>query len=454
MINQNTLKRYFSSGELNCGEFGIEREGIRVLSDGQLATTLHPQTFGNPLKNSYITTDFSENQMELITPSFCSAQSAYHFLNKLCQEVALSLPENEYFWTQSMPSICPKDKEIPIAQYEGGIDAEEAMVYRQGLLEKYGAKKQLISGIHLNFSFCNDFLEKLRIVSESELDSKTFKNEVYLKITRNYLQLRWLIIYLTGCSVGIHETYDNFCGDFMHSIDTVGSLVNSSGVSIRNSAYGYKNLVPIFPDYTSIDTFVSSVQKQIEQGTLSNAKELYSQIRLKTGGCGDVLKELPQNGIKYLEIRTLDLNPFEPCGIAKEDIKFMQSFILYLLVSPEVVGERWQEEALENEEKVAKDGRNPHCMLSRNQKQQNLKVWGLEILMEMKKMDEALGLKEMSVLEQMEERIVNPKKLYSEKLEKMIRKEGFISSQMKIAMENKAFYQSQKAGELDYGKNI
>ena len=45
------------------GKFGIERETLRVDSQGKLAQTPHP--FGS---DEHITRDFCENQIELITP--------------------------------------------------------------------------------------------------------------------------------------------------------------------------------------------------------------------------------------------------------------------------------------------------------------------------------------------------------------------------------------------------
>ena len=50
------------------GLFGLEKENLRVDYSGNLALTPHPEVFGNKLKHSYITTDFSESQIEMITP--------------------------------------------------------------------------------------------------------------------------------------------------------------------------------------------------------------------------------------------------------------------------------------------------------------------------------------------------------------------------------------------------
>ena len=51
---------------------GLEREGLRVTKAGELALSDHPKIFGDKLDNFYITTDFSESQVEVITPVFYS----------------------------------------------------------------------------------------------------------------------------------------------------------------------------------------------------------------------------------------------------------------------------------------------------------------------------------------------------------------------------------------------
>ena len=52
---------------LERGCFGLEKENVRVNQDGTLALTPHPAVFGDKGKHPYITTDFSESQVEMIT---------------------------------------------------------------------------------------------------------------------------------------------------------------------------------------------------------------------------------------------------------------------------------------------------------------------------------------------------------------------------------------------------
>ena len=47
---------------------GIEREALRINENGTLATTDHPRELGRTLTHPTITTDYSENLLEFITP--------------------------------------------------------------------------------------------------------------------------------------------------------------------------------------------------------------------------------------------------------------------------------------------------------------------------------------------------------------------------------------------------
>ena len=58
------------------GCFGLEKENVRVNQDGTLALTPHPAVFGDKGKHPYITTDFSESQVEMITPPLPSVGEA------------------------------------------------------------------------------------------------------------------------------------------------------------------------------------------------------------------------------------------------------------------------------------------------------------------------------------------------------------------------------------------
>ena len=101
-------------------KFGIEKEALRVNSSGELALTPHPEIFGDKLENPSITVDFSESQIEMITPPVESLERSISILQNIHTEVEESI-NSELLWPLSMPSILPIDSEIPIAKYNQEI---------------------------------------------------------------------------------------------------------------------------------------------------------------------------------------------------------------------------------------------------------------------------------------------------------------------------------------------
>ena len=72
-IKNDTIKEY-----LNQAEFGIEREGLRICSDGRLAQSPHPFE-----SNKNIDRDFCENQVELISDVFIEPKQ----VNALAEQI-------------------------------------------------------------------------------------------------------------------------------------------------------------------------------------------------------------------------------------------------------------------------------------------------------------------------------------------------------------------------------
>ena len=434
-----------SSDEILAGSFGIEWESLRAKGDGELSLTPHPEIFGDKLTNPLITTDFSESQIEIITPTFNTIEKAFNTFSLLSDLVNSSLPDDEYLWFQSIPCILPYWDQIPIAQYsDEGVESQK---YREDLAKKYGVKKQMISGVHFNFSFTDEFLEKLWDIENSNMDFKEFKNNAYLKIARNYLRYCWLIIYLTGCSIGSHKTFSNECIHLMDAKDDYGSYYSTRGPSFRNASCGYKNLKELYPSYDSVDEFTRDIESFIENGDLSEAKELYTQIRLKPKNPKDLLNSLKHEGIEYIEIRTLDINPFYKCGLVMHDMKFLHLFLIYMFIKDESDYPDWQREAKINEENTAESAYVESMRLLRDGNEVTLKSWAAEIINEMYGMCEVLGFDEFHTLKLMLGRISNPDLTYGKRLLKLIEENGYINTHIILSKNN-------KQTSIDYLENI
>jgi len=432
------LKHKMTPEDILTAGFGIEREGLRVTPLGKLALTPHPPIFGDKLENPYITTDFSESQVEIVTPVFHSVRETYENLEALTNIVISEIEENdEYFWPQSMPCNVPDDMEIPIAIYSGHAGVK-ARAYREKLKAKYGGKRQLISGIHFNFSFSDDFIETLWKELESDVSLKDFRDELYLKVTRNYLRYRWLIIYLMGCTPALHDSYLQECLDCM---DDIGKniFLTENLISLRNrKCSGYKNTIDLYPDYYSMKGFLESIHGFIERGDISEAKELYAQIRLKPKNFTNVLESLKKDGIQYLEMRTIDLNVFDKCGIAEIDLDFLNVFMLFLLLEGEEYFETWQQEAFLNENYVAEHGLSPELELLDHQHWTLKSAWAQDILEKIAEINDYLELGQGKCIEVMLNRVKNPDTTYAHRIKMLITEKGYIAANLDLAKKYKS----------------
>ena len=416
------------------GSYGIEREGLRVTNEGKLALTPHPKVFEKKICNPYITTDFSESQIEVITPTFNSVEECYNFTNVLYDIVAQEIGD-EYLWPISMPCILPEDKDIPIAEFcecPMGINARR---YREQLMKKYGGKRQLISGIHYNFSFQDDFLKELHKKVGEGTSFREFKDNVYLKLVRNYLRYRWLIIYLLCGSNVIHDSFEK---EYIESLNKINedTYHNESALSYRNSQYGYKNNIDLYPNYDSVKAYVDSMNNFVKDKVLESHKELYSQVRLKAADIDNFLESLEKDGIKYLEYRSLDINPFEKGGISLNDLKFLEVFNIFLLVKEESDYEKWQEEALDNQKLIAEQGLS-NVNLKRDGKNISKEEWGLELLRYIKNINDELNLVSNEIILEMIDKIKDFKITYAYKMLKKVKSEGFVEANLSLAKKYK-----------------
>jgi len=361
------------------GNFGLEKENVRVDSEGHLALTPHPKELGDKGNHPYITTDFSESQIEMITPPFKKIDEAYYFMENIHDIVSGSIGE-ELLWPQSIPPALPEDEHIPIAKYDNSEKGMAAEKYREMLAEKYGKKKQMISGIHYNFSFDDDFLEDLKVKLEDTRSFREFKDDVYLKIARNLLRYNWFLVYIFGASIGSHQSYSEKCNSYMKKAKD-DTYYFPHATSFRNGPCGYKNLKEYMISYNSIGEYTADIKKLIDIEEISGAKEYYSPVRLKNLSEGDILENLKNEGVSYLELRFIDLNPFKKIGIEKETLYFLHLFLIYCLVTDD----RGYTETTKREDEfntiiVSSMGRQNDTLLLRDGEKVDIRQWKKELL--------------------------------------------------------------------------
>lgn len=341
--------------------FGIEREGQRVDLAGNLAKTDHPAIFGDRSYHPYIQTDFSETQTEMITPVTDSIPELFQYLAAVYDVTARSIPKEEMIWPLSMPPALPeKDEEIIIAKLKNFED----VLYRRYLAKEYGKRKQMVSGIHFNFEFGDELLRTLFSHQEEFQDFSEFKTELYLKTARNFLRYRWMITYLFGASPMSEKNY--FINE-SHPQEPVRS--------IRNSALGYTNHPNVKVSYASMKQYLADIERMIEEGKLSEEKEFYTPLRFRGG---KKVADLAKTGVRYIELRNIDLNPYARLGINPEQVRFLQLFLMYML---------WTEEKEDSDQWVAEGTtRNNKVALEQPSDQTEFHQEGREILEGMKQM--------------------------------------------------------------------
>ena len=301
------------------GSFGLEKESLRIDTNGYIAQT--PNPFAD---QEHIVRDFSENQVEINTPIASSPQEVVDLLehyNAIVQKTLHDLPQREFLWPFSNPPYIKNERDIPIAQFEGE-DASKT-TYREYLSDRYGRYKMAFSGIHFNYSFAEELL-RADFEAKGLDDFDAYKNRLYIDLAQRCVAYGWIITAITAASPVMDSSFvekGKLGGDLFQGFSTV-----------RCSELGYWNFFTPILDYTSLDDYVDSIQRYIDNGFIKYPSELYYPVRLKPRGAYgmDALRQ----GISHIELRNIDLNPLQRAGIDVRDVLFCQLFLVWLASTP------------------------------------------------------------------------------------------------------------------------
>jgi glutamate--cysteine ligase len=389
---------------LSQGRRGIERETLRVDARGTLAQTPHPVALGAALTHQTITTDYSESLLEFITPAEHDIVDALRQLDA-SHRFFYQQTADELLWSQSMPCVLPEESAIPIAWYGNSHIGMLKHVYRRGLALRYGKTMQCIAGIHYNFSVAEKLWLVLQRAEQSAGSAMDYQSESYIATIRNFHRNSWLLMVLFGASPVVSAS---FLRGRTHQLQRLSedTLYLPYATSLRMSDLGYQNnaqagLVPPYNDLASYMKNLSQAVKQpwpayvalgtkregewiqINTNVLQIENEFYSTIRPKRViNSGErPVEALCARGVQYIEVRCLDIDPFEPTGINLETARFMDAFLLSCALdqSP-LTSEAEGRENTANFGKAVKEGRTPGLQLQRDGQSIELKAWGLELL--------------------------------------------------------------------------
>lgn len=380
---------------------GIEREALRIDEFGYLATDSHPEALGSALMHSRITTDYSEALLEFITPVNHNVEQ---LLTGLTETHAFSVRHlnGQRLWPVSMPCYVKDEQQIPVARYGSSNTGMMKTLYRKGLTYRYGALMQIISGVHFNFSVSQELWQSLYELSDKQLSYDDFISESYFGLIRNYRRLVWVLPYLFGASPAL-------CGSFIKDQKTDlkfektghGTLYLPFATSLRMSDLGYTNKEQeeLNISYNSLPEYLAGVNaaikmpsanfanigvkvdgeyRQLNANVLQIENEFYSPIRAKrvTRSGEKPSEALARAGVEYIEVRALDVNPFSPIGIEATQVRFLDLFLLYCLLTQSPKSDASEEARLSaNLKAVVLEGRKPGLELLTADGSRSLKSW-------------------------------------------------------------------------------
>jgi glutamate--cysteine ligase len=369
---------------------GLEKESLRATAEGQLALTPHPAILGSALTHPHITTDFSESQVELITGVHGPVQDCIDELLRV-QAFTVQSMGPEMLWVSSMPCALPQDDGIPLGQYGSSNVGQAKTVYRAGLGHRYGRRMQTISGIHYNWSL-------------PEVSSAA-----YFGLIRNFRRHAFLLLYLFGASPAVSSC---FVEGRAHSLQPLSKDTHylPYATSLRMGRLGYQSdaQASLAVSYNSLDGYAQSLHQALTQPFpayeaigLCDAQGHYQQLatsllQIENEFYGTIrpkrvifpgerpLHALRERGVEYVEVRLMDLDPFELVGIQPRTLRFLDIFLLHCLQSESPPDTPAEIAAIaRNQHLVAERGREPGLLLERGERKRSLQDWGQALLGEM-----------------------------------------------------------------------
>ena len=368
---------------------GVEKESLRADTRGSLALTPHSTALGSALTHPSITTDFCESQVELITAPHATPEACVSELRQIHQFVHRQIGD-ELLWASSMPCELPADETIPLGRYGSSNVGRAKSIYRMGLGLRYGRRMQTISGIHYNWSMPG------------------LSNDEYFGLIRNFRRQSFLLLLLTGASPAV-------CASFVegrsHELQPIGqhTLGLPYATSLRMGRLGYQSdaQAALNVSYNCLEGYAASLHgalttphppyetigvrnpggeyNQLATSLLQIENEFYGTIRPKrTIRPGErPLHALRERGVEYVEVRCMDLDPFEPLGIHEQTMRLLDVFLLHCLLSDSPPDTPQEIAALaRNQHRTAARGREPGLKLERDGREIGIVEWGREILNE------------------------------------------------------------------------
>nr|WP_299242639.1 glutamate--cysteine ligase [uncultured Halomonas sp.] len=414
------LREVARQGRMGRLRRGVEKEGLRTDRQGNIAQTPHPAAFGSKLTHPYITTDYSESLLEYITPVHSRPEDTLSFLADLHRFSYRHL-EDELIWPASMPCRLNGNDSVPIADYGSSNSGKMKHIYRRGLDARYGRIMQSIAGIHYNVSLPDQLWPVLQEVEGAQAKPlQAYQTGRYFDLIRNFRRNSWLLLYLFGASPALDRSF--FTGEVPDGLKAHGrdTLYAPYATSLRMSDLGYQNKVQAqlkicfnslsnyvgtlrsaittpWPAYERIGVDDNGDWRQLNSSILQIENEYYSDIRPKrvTGQGETPAQALEAHGVEYIEVRCLDLNPFLALGIDETQMRFLDTFLMWCLLSEAPwISDEECDHLDDNRGLVTAKGRDPSLCLSIDKQERGLADRAEEIFADLYKVAELLDINE------------------------------------------------------------
>jgi glutamate--cysteine ligase len=267
---------------------------------------------------------------------------------------------------------------------------------------------QTISGVHYNFSLPEDAMASLQRAASDTRTPSASRTEAYFGLIRNFRRHSWLPLYLFGASPAVCRSFVDGRDHRLQALSPA-TLYLPHATSLRMGPLGYQSdaqrtlavsynglvsyarslhhaLTEPYPQYETIGIRDGEGDyRQLATTLLQIENEFYGTIRPKRRiRRGErPLHALTERGVEYVEVRSLDVDPFSPIGVDATTMRFLDVFLLHCLLadsspdSPEEIGAIAQ-----NQYRVAERGREPGLRLRRGDAEVGLREWGLTLLRE------------------------------------------------------------------------
>ena len=384
----------------------------------------------------------------------------------------------------SMPCFIDDPHTIPIADYGTSNVGRMKHLYRVGLDRRYGRAMQVIAGVHFNYSY-PPALWDAWAARTGHPATREARDATWMGVVRNVQRHGWLLAYLFGASPAVCPSFTHEPPNWLKRLDN-GTLAAPHGTSLRLSDIGYKNrsqaslvistntlaeyvadlsraLATEEPAYAEIGIRDGEHWHQLSTGILQIENEYYGLVRPKNRPRASERPTLTlmREGVRYTEVRALDVDPWTPLGIAPSTMDFVELFMWFCLLEPSPplsAGDHLEIDY--NQRNVAVRGREPGLHLQRSEACVTLRDWGLEIVDAMAPMAAHLdsGLAHArygEALQQARARLLDPALTPSARALEEIRdtREGFLAWALGRAREHTAALQSMAispAVERDY----